>query len=133
MMENNSDKEPAYDVGYGKTPVHTRFKPGQSGNAKGRKKGTLSLKEDILRELNSKITIREGDKEIRITRQQAMVKTLTARSIKGDRHAVQQMLVLMARVIGMEGADGPTAAEMSAADKAIIESFYKRNIEEKKQ
>lgn len=131
MENNNDDKE--YAVGYGKTPTHTRFKPGQSGNAKGRKKGTLSLKEDILRELNSRITIREGDKELKITRQQAMIKTLIARSIKGDRHAVQQLLVLMARVIGMEGADGPTAAEMSAADKAIIESFYKRTVQGEKQ
>lgn len=30
---------PGYDVGYAKPPVGTRFKPGQSGNPKGRPRG----------------------------------------------------------------------------------------------
>ena len=30
-------------VGYRKPPVHTRFKPGQSGNPKGRPKGPRNL------------------------------------------------------------------------------------------
>jgi hypothetical protein len=32
--------KPCYDVGYGKPPLHTRFRKGQSGNPKGRSKGT---------------------------------------------------------------------------------------------
>jgi hypothetical protein len=31
-----AQKSDDYDVGYGKPPVHSRFKPGQSGNSKGR-------------------------------------------------------------------------------------------------
>jgi hypothetical protein len=30
--------KPCYDVGYGKPPLHTRFRKGQSGNPKGRSK-----------------------------------------------------------------------------------------------
>jgi len=32
-------ERPGYDVGYGKPPAHSRFKPGQSGNPRGRPKG----------------------------------------------------------------------------------------------
>ena len=45
MMDDSRDnKEPVeeaeqYSVGYGKPPVHSRFKKGQSGNPKGRPKG----------------------------------------------------------------------------------------------
>jgi len=31
--------ESDYEIGRGKPPMHTRFKPGQSGNPKGRPKG----------------------------------------------------------------------------------------------
>lgn len=33
-----------YKVGPGKPPKHTRFKPGQSGNPKGRPKGSQNVK-----------------------------------------------------------------------------------------
>jgi hypothetical protein len=35
--------KPCYDVGYGKPPPHTRFQKGQSGNPKGRSKGTKNF------------------------------------------------------------------------------------------
>jgi hypothetical protein len=33
---------PSYEVGYGKPPQHSRFKPGHSGNPRGRAKGSLN-------------------------------------------------------------------------------------------
>jgi len=38
-MANHTDKPDDYEVGYGKPPKHGQFKPGQSGNPKGRPKG----------------------------------------------------------------------------------------------
>ncbi|HEY8129410.1 MAG TPA: DUF5681 domain-containing protein [Hyphomicrobium sp.] len=34
---------PPYDIGYGKPPVKTRFRKGQSGNPKGRGKGSRNF------------------------------------------------------------------------------------------
>ena len=49
-----------HQVGYGRPPLHTRFKPGQSGNPKGRPKGAKN-EDTILREImNRPIDIREG-------------------------------------------------------------------------
>ena len=39
-----------YEVGYKKPPIHTRFKPGVSGNPKGRPKGTKNLATDLAEE-----------------------------------------------------------------------------------
>jgi hypothetical protein len=39
-----------YQVGYGKPPKHTQFKPGKSGNPQGRPKGTKNLKTDLIAE-----------------------------------------------------------------------------------
>ena len=38
-------------VGYGKPPRHSQFKPGQSGNPTGKRKGARSLKADLAQEL----------------------------------------------------------------------------------
>jgi hypothetical protein len=39
-----ADAQPGYAVGHKRPPLHTRFKPGQSGNPTGRAKGTKNLK-----------------------------------------------------------------------------------------
>ena len=41
---------PDYAVGYGKPPQHSRFKPGRSGNPKGRPKGQPTASETFMRE-----------------------------------------------------------------------------------
>jgi hypothetical protein len=44
-------------IGYGRPPMHTRFKPGQSGNVKGRPRGSKNLTTTMTKELNQKVTI----------------------------------------------------------------------------
>ncbi|WP_165354860.1 DUF5681 domain-containing protein [Tropicimonas sp. IMCC6043] len=38
-MSKKYEKKGDYDVGYGKTPKHTQWQKGQSGNPSGKKKG----------------------------------------------------------------------------------------------
>jgi Family of unknown function (DUF5681) len=60
---NEPDNE---EVGYGRPPKAHQFKPGQSGNPSGRRKGAKT-EAAILREIVSrKVTIRQGDKARRI-------------------------------------------------------------------
>ena len=87
-----------YEVGYGKPPKHSRFKKGKSGNPQGRPKGTKNLRTDLIEELSEKIPVREGDRPAKISKQRAFVKTLVARSLKGDARAAVTLLNLMLRV-----------------------------------
>ena len=41
-------------IGYGRPPMHTRFKPGQSGNVRGRPRGSKNLTTTIVKSLNRK-------------------------------------------------------------------------------
>jgi len=88
----------ASDVGYRKPPEATRFKPGTSGNPKGRPKGTFSLATDLSAELGEQITVREGGRPRRISKQRALVK-LMAKALQGDVRATTAVLALYARVI----------------------------------
>jgi hypothetical protein len=87
------------DVGYRKPPEATRFKPGQSGNPRGRPKGSLNLATDLSAELGEQITVREGGRQRRISKQRALVKSLMAKALQGDVRATTAVLALYARVI----------------------------------
>jgi hypothetical protein len=88
-----------YQVGYRKPPQATRFKPGQSGNPKGRPKGSLNLATDLSTELGELITVREGGAARRVSKQRALIKSLMAKALQGDVRATTAVLALYARVI----------------------------------
>jgi len=88
-----------YQVGYRKPPKETRFKPGQSGNPKGRPKGSSNLASDLSAELGEQITVREGGEARRVSKQRALIKSLTAKALQADVRATIALLALYARVI----------------------------------
>ncbi len=55
---NNGDR--GYTVGYGKPPIHSRFRPGQSGNPAGRRKGVRNLITDVKRTLSMPVRVKEA-------------------------------------------------------------------------
>src|SRR5215472_9169066 len=85
-----------YAVGYGRPPVHTRFKPGQSGNPRGRPKGHRNAKTIVAKVLDEPVIIREGDKTRRVSKFEAIVQANTLNAIKGDTRALAQMISLLA-------------------------------------
>ncbi len=81
-----------YAVGYGKPPKHSRFKPGQCGNPRGRPRKNGSIEAMIKRELDQMVKISEGGRELRITKREAIIKQFVNRAIKGDPKPLQLML-----------------------------------------
>lgn len=114
-------------VGYGRPPVASRFKPGQSGNPKGRPKGTLNLKTDLRNELSEKIQIREGQRSLKVSKQRAMLKALVAEALKGDARAANVVLTLVGKLFEPAAAAEDIPA-LTTEDQVILDRFLARRI-----
>lgn len=116
-----------YAVGYGRPPQASRFKPGQSGNPNGRPKGTKNLATDLAEELGETIRIREGERQLKVSKQRAMLKALVAKALKGDARAASLLIALVAKATE-EAPGGPAIAAppLADADRQILDDFLAR-------
>ncbi len=115
-----------YDVGYGKPPMHTQFKPGQTGNPQGRPKGSKNLKTDLLEELAETMRITEGGRERRISKQRALIKAQVARGIKGNDRAAAKILDLTLKILGIEDLDDAAEKPPSQEEREVLEALEAR-------
>lgn len=108
------------EVGYCQPPKHTRFKPGQSGNPKGKPRGSRGLRTELRSELGELVTITENGKSRRIPKRRIVIKALTAKALKGDVRAADKIMQL---VIQAEGFEDPQRDRhrMSEVDRQIVE------------
>ena len=136
--------EDAYEVGYCKPPVATRFKKGQSGNPGGRPKKEPSrrrlepidrapFQRMLLEEANRMIVVRDGDRSVEMPAVQAVFRSLTLHAAKGNMRA-QKMLVdllISAEAEGKNLYDRHIEALMQFKidGEAEIEQYKKRGIE----
>ena len=82
-------------VGYRRPPVGTRFRPGQSGNPRGRPKGARNLSTVVAAALSERVAINENGRRRRITKLEAAVKQLVNRAASGEARATQLLLALV--------------------------------------
>ena len=81
-----------YAVGYGKPPVHTRFKKGQSGNPRGRPRGAKNNATLLKEALDQTVAINENGRRRHITKRGAMFTQLANKAAQGDHRAIQTVL-----------------------------------------
>jgi hypothetical protein len=96
-MPMSKKKEPPQNsnpVGYGKPPVHTRFRKGKSGNPTGKRKhGEAERAEALIwEEVHRLLTVREGHAVKKMPALQAVIRSQVACAAKGN-VAAQRALV----------------------------------------
>jgi hypothetical protein len=88
-LENAEGPKPDYQVGYGRPPVHSRFKPRVSGNPNGRRKPLKArdIKKDVQEVFLRELTVRDGNKTRRVTGIVLLYQKLLNDALKGNAKA----------------------------------------------
>ncbi len=121
-----NDKKTSYTVGYGKTPQHTRFKPGQSGNPKGKPRGAKNLSTIVGNAIKEKVVVTENGKRKSVSKLEVAVKQLVNKAASGDQKALLQLLPLVQLIEGHAEAAAIAAPAFAAADETVMANIGER-------
>ena len=80
MYDRKDSKSTDYLVGYGRPPKASQFRPGNSGNPKGRPKGSRSVGALLKVAIEQKVAVTENGKTRRIPALEVMLRRLVANS-----------------------------------------------------
>jgi hypothetical protein len=118
----DDEKRRDYAVGYGRPPAATRFKPGRSGNPKGRRKKPDTIADQLRRALATQIWIEENGRRRKISAQELIIRGIVNDAAKRDQKAIRILLALTDRY---GKSDTPTidAGDLTADDRRLIEQY----------
>ena len=112
-------------VGYGKPPRRTRFKPGRSGNPKGRPKGSNNLRTDVRKSLKMPVTIADADGRRKVSTQEALILRLREQALKGDSKA-RDRFIKLAEDHNNDTVESRDEETLAAEDHEIVAAFLRR-------
>jgi Family of unknown function (DUF5681) len=127
-----------YAVGYAKPPEQNRFRPGQSGNPKGRPKGARNkaprlneerLKSIVMEEAYRTIKVNDGPRQVSMQVAQAVVRAISLKALKGQ-HRAQR---LFAELLGQTEASHKALHDEWLRTAMDYKLGWEREIERCKQ
>ncbi len=112
-------------IGYGKPPREAQFQKGQSGNPRGRRKGSRNLSSIVKKTVNDTVPVTENGRRRVITKLEAAVKQLVNKAAFGDPKATQSLLQLIQVIEGR--AEAPAQSEaIEEADRQVMDELIAR-------
>jgi hypothetical protein len=126
-IDTNKTPKGETSVGYGRPPTDTRFKPGKSGNKRGRPPGRANAKGTIARVINETVPVREGDRTRKMTKLEAVLQAHTMKAIKGDGRSASILIGLVSKLGLLGESETETLAQLSEEDDAILEDYVHRH------
>ena len=116
-----------YELGYMKPPKSGQFKPGQSGNPKGRPSGCKNIYKLLDDIVNEKIQMTKNGKTVKISKKQAMLLQATNKAVQGDLKALQTLLPVMAEADNKNEELAKAATAIRQDDIEILKQYLKEN------
>src|SRR5882672_6782592 len=111
-----------YDVGYRKPPKHKQFKLGQSGNPRGRPKGSKNESTMLHGILHRKIKIQDAGRSRQVTILEAMLTRFAQDSLKGNIKSAAFLLNRYGTLVSGE----IEQSGLNSDDQMVLEAFIRR-------
>ena len=121
-----SDSADDYEVGFKKPPKHTRFKPGRSGNPRGRPKGHRNFSKVVKDMLKEPVRLTKEGKPKTVSTQVAALLRLREKALKGDSRALDRLLELARTFNDDEITEA--AAKLERTDAEVLEAYQQRML-----
>jgi hypothetical protein len=126
-----SDNAAHVPVGYGQPPLASRFKPGISGNTRGRPKGSKNLKTLIREAMTASISIQEGEKTRRVTKLEGVVLRQLQSALKGSDRAALAVIKMAHQLRFLEDSESATVeTALSAEEERILNELLARTLKD---
>jgi hypothetical protein len=125
MRKRVRKRRARYAVGYGRPPTSSQFKPGESGNPKGRPKGTGNASSMARDALDRTINVKVKGAWRKTTVRKAAYQRLAERTAAGDAKALDYLLSLESEE-RPPGSDHAQTQPLSAKDFELLQRFFDR-------
>lgn len=120
------EHELPYEVGKWKPPAGHRFKPGVSGNPRGRPRGSKNIATQIAEVLIKPVALNVDGKAVKLPAVVASTYVTMGKALKGDERAARAVMALAAEVGLLRADDTQPEPELTSDDAAALASFIRR-------
>ena len=119
----------SYAVGYCKPPAAHQFKPGQSGNPKGRPKGQPTPAQVLAEEAARLVKIKVGEDVLQVTKQRALMRKLLDLGLQGNMAAMRAVLTQLALAHTEDETAPPAEQPLTEEELAILALLTPKAVE----
>jgi hypothetical protein len=113
------------EVGYGKPPKSGQFRKGQSGNPKGRPKGSKNIATILHAIMHELINVKDNGRVKTMIKGEAMMRQMVSKALSGDLKATKE--ILNWNHIFQEAAERDMVkAPDLARDEEVVKNFLNR-------
>lgn len=123
MAKQPTDPE---GVGYGRPPTASQFKPGKSGNPKGRPKGSRNYSTGLDEALDERVVVTENGKSRKLPKREVIAKQTVHKAASGDLKATSMVWSEMRALGAQEARATQSERPLDVNDQEVLGGALER-------